>query len=137
MSAALYREFTLRNGGAWNAVVAFIKANAPVFADKGEPLRLIVTAEEKQRNAAQNRKLHAMLAEIGDNAWWGGKQYPMEFWKEYYRRRFLLKDEYETPEGEIVHVYWSTADLSVKQFSELIEKIHAEAADEFGIDWQF
>jgi hypothetical protein len=55
MTAALYREFTLKNGGVWNAVVAFIKANAPSFADKGEPLRLIVTAEERQRNVQQNR----------------------------------------------------------------------------------
>lgn len=136
MTTALYREFTLRNGGVWNAVVAFIKANAPTFADKGEPLRLIVTAEERQRNGPQNRKLHAMLTEMADNAWWNGKQYPMEFWKEYYRRRFLLKDEYETPSGEIIQVYWSTADLSVKQFSDLIEKIHVEGANEFGIEWQ-
>jgi hypothetical protein len=135
--ATLYREFTLRNGGVWSALVAFVRANAPTFADKGEPLRVIVTAEEKQRNAAQNRKLHAMLTEIANNAWWNGKQYPMEFWKEYYRRRFLLKDEYETPDGEIIQVYWSTADLSVKQFSELIENIHAEGANEFGIEWQF
>lgn len=137
MSAALYREFTLRNVGVWSAVVAFIRANAPSFADKGEPLRVIVTAEERQRNGPQNRKLHAMLTEMSDNAWWNGKQYPMEFWKEYYRRRFLLKDEYETPTGEIIQVYWSTADLSVKQFSDLIEKIHVEGANEFGIEWQF
>lgn len=137
MTAALYKEFTLRNGSVWNLLVAFVKANAPGCADKGQPLRVIVTEEGAQRNSAQNRKLHAMLTEIGDNAWWGGRKYPMEFWKEYYRQRFLLKDEYETPDGEIIQVYWSTADLSVKQFSELIEKIHAEAADEFGIDWQF
>lgn len=137
MTTALYKEFTLRNGGVWSALTAFVRANAPIFADRGEPLRVIVTAEEKQRNAAQNRKLHAMLSEIADNAWWGGKQYPMEFWKEYYRRRFLLKDEYETPDGEIVQVYWSTADLSVKQFSDLIENIHVEGASEFGIEWLF
>ncbi|WP_165487636.1 recombination protein NinB [Burkholderia vietnamiensis] len=137
MTAALYREFTLRDGGIWTHVVAFIRANAQAFAERGEPLRIIVTAEEKQRNAAQNRKLHAMLSEIADNAWWNGQQYPMEFWKEYYRRRFLLKDEYTTPDGEIIQVYWSTAELSVGAFSELIQKIYVEAASDFGIEWQF
>lgn len=137
MTVALYREFTLRNGGIWSNVVAFVRANAKVFADRGEPLRVIVTAEEKQRNAAQNRKLHAMLSEIANSAWWNGRQYPMEFWKEYYRRRFLLKDEYTTPDGEIIQVYWSTAELSVGAFSELIQKIYVEAASDFGIEWQF
>ncbi|WP_186056519.1 recombination protein NinB [Burkholderia gladioli] len=137
MSTALYREFVIRNGSIWSNVVAFVRANAKVFADRGEPLRVIVTAEERQRNAAQNRKLHAMLSEIANSAWWNGQQYPMEFWKEYYRRRFLLKDEYTTPDGEIIQVYWSTADLSVGAFSDLIQKIYVEAASDFGIEWQF
>lgn len=137
MTAALYREFTLHDGGIWAHVVAFVRANAQAFAERGEPLRVIVTAEEKQRNAAQNRKLHAMLSEIAESAWWDGKQYPMEFWKEYYRRRFLLKDEYTTPDGEIIQVYWSTAELSVGAFSDLIQKIYMEAASDFGIEWQF
>ena len=131
----LYREFTLRAPAVWNSVLAFIKANAAACAEKGEPLRLIVTTSERKRNVEQNKKLHAMLKDIAENAWWDGKQYPMEFWKEYYRRRFLLKDEFETPDGEIVHTYWSTADLSVKRFSEFIESIHAEAARDFGIEW--
>lgn len=134
---ALYREFTLRSPSVWPTVVAFVKANAKACAEKGEPLRLIITAEERRRNVEQNKKLHAMLKEIAENAWWDGKQYPAEFWKEYYRRRFLLKDEYETPDGLIVQTYWSTADLSVKRFSEFIESIHSEAARDFGIDWNF
>lgn len=134
---ALYREFILRSPGVWSAAVAFIKANAAACAEKGEPLRLIITAEERRRNVEQNKKLHAMLKEIAENAWWDGKQYPMEFWKEYYRRRFLLKDEFETPKGEIIQTYWSTADLSVKRFSEFIDRIHVEAAQDFDIEWNF
>ena len=133
--ATLYREFTLKSPGIWPTVLAFIKSNAAACAERGEPLRLIVTVDERRRNVEQNKKLHAMLKEIAENAWWEGRQYPMEFWKEYYRRRFLLKDEFQTPEGEIVQTYWSTSDLSVKKFSEFIESIHMEAARDFGIDW--
>lgn len=133
--AALYREFRIDRRGVLPNLIAFVKANALACFERGEPLRLIVTSDEKKRNGQQNRKLHAMLEEIADNAWWNGRQYPMEFWKEYYRRRFLLKDEYQLEDGEIIQVYWSTADLSVGRFAELIERIQMEAARDFGIDW--
>ena len=51
MSAVRYREFVLHNGAVWMAAVAFVKAHAKTFAAKGEPLRLIVTARERKRNA--------------------------------------------------------------------------------------
>ncbi|VVD90962.1 hypothetical protein PCO31110_01617 [Pandoraea communis] len=133
--AALYREFRLDRRGVLPNLIAFVKANALACFERGEPIRLIVTTDEKKRNVQQNKKLHAMLQEIADNAWWNGRQYPMEFWKEYYRRRFLLKDEYQLDDGGIIHVYWSTADLSVGHFGELIERIQMEAAHDFGIDW--
>ena len=133
----LYREFPLKTPSVWPLVVAFVKANWQHFADRGEHLRLIVTSDEKKRNDPQNRLLHVTLQRIADNAWWDGKQYPMEFWKEYYRRRFLLKDEYQTPTGEIIQVYWSTADkkFSVGMCSELINKMMADAAQEFGVEF--
>ncbi|WAL81335.1 recombination protein NinB [Pandoraea sp. XJJ-1] len=133
--AALYREFCVDRRGVLPSIVAFVKANALACFERGEPIRLIVTSDEKKRNSQQNRKLHAMLQEIADNAWWNGRQYPMEFWKEYYRRRFLLKDEYVIDGGEIIQVYWSTADMSVGHFAELIQRIEVEAARDFGIDW--
>lgn len=37
---ALYREFTLRDGGIWSHVVAFVRANAQAFAERGEPFEI-------------------------------------------------------------------------------------------------
>ncbi len=136
MTQALYREFVLRGPGVWPAVIAFVKANAASFAEKGEPLRLIFTSDEKKRTLEQNRFFHGpVLDAITSQAWWNGRQYPKEFWKEYFRRRYLLKDEYETPDGEIVQVYWSTADkkFSVGMMTEFLNKVQAEAGSEWGV----
>jgi hypothetical protein len=134
VSATLYREFPLRNIGMWSALVAFVKANYQAVIDRGGLLRVIVTEDEKKRTSEQNRFFHGpVLDAITDQAWWEGRQYPKEFWKEYFRRRYLLKDEYTTPDGEIIQVYWSTADLKVGQMTEFLEKVQVESASEWGV----
>jgi hypothetical protein len=136
VTTALYREFTLKNGGAWNAVVAFIKANAPSFADKGEPLRLIVTAEERQRNAQQNRFYWgAVLKSISDQAWVDGKQYDKDTWHEFFARRFGILDELTLPDGEIITRRKSTTQMSVGEFSEYLNEIQAYATTELGVQF--
>jgi hypothetical protein len=136
VTTALYREFTLKNGGVWNAVVAFIKANAPSFADKGEPLRLIVTAEECQRNAQQNRFYWgAVLKSISDQAWVDGKQYDKDTWHEFFARRFGILDELTLPDGEIITRRKSTTQMSVGEFSEYLNEIQAYATTELGVQF--
>jgi len=139
MSRTLYREFVLTSPKIWPAVVAFVKANADSFATKGEPLRLIFTSDEKKRTPQQNSFFHGpVLDAITEQAWWDGKQYPKEFWKEYFRRRYLLKDEYTTPDGNVVQVYWSTTDskFSVGMMNDFISKVQAEAASEWGVQFE-
>ncbi|MBN3757198.1 recombinase [Paraburkholderia sp. Tr-20389] len=137
MTTALYREFTLRNGGVWNAVVAFIKANAPTFADKGEPLRLIVTAEERQRNAQQNKFYWgAVLKQIAEQAWIDGKQFDKDTWHEYFARKYGVLDELILPDGEIITRRKSTTQMSVGEFSEYLNRIQAHATGELGIEFE-
>lgn len=137
MSAILYREFTLRNGGVWAAVVAFIKANASSFADKGEPLRLIVTAEERQRNTQQNRFYWgAILKSISDQAWVEGRQFDKDAWHEYFARKFGVSDELALPDGEIITRRKSTTQMSVGEFSAYLEQIQAYATSELGVEFE-
>lgn len=137
MTAALYREFPLLSPSTWAALTAFVKANYAAVMARGGLLRVIVTEEEKQRTKEQNRFFHGpVLDAITEQAWWEGRQYPKQFWKEYFRRRYLLKDEYETPDGEIIQVYWSTADLNVGQMTEFLNKVQAESANEWGVEFQ-
>lgn len=132
----MYREFVLRSPAAWHSLVAVVKSNAKACANSGKPIRVILTTEEAKRTNEQNRYFHGpVLDAITEQAWWNGKQYPKEFWKEYFRRRHLLKDEYTTPAGEIVPTYYSTADLAVAQFTEFLEKVKSEASADWGVEF--
>ena len=134
---SLYREFVLRAPHAARLLNAFLKQNAGSAVERGKPLRVIVTEDDKKRTSEQNRFFHGpILDAISEQAWWGGKRYPKEFWKHYFRQRYLQKDEFTTPSGEIVQTYWSTADLNVGQMTEFLEKVQSEAATEWGVSFE-
>ncbi|UWX75354.1 recombination protein NinB [Burkholderia gladioli] len=136
MSAALYREFVIRNGSIWSNVVAFVRANAKVFADRGEPLRVIVTAEERQRNAAQNRLYWgAILRAIAEQAWVNGRQFDKDAWHEYFARLYGVSDELTLPDGEIILRRKSTSQMSVGEFSTYLNQIQAYAANTLGVEF--
>ncbi|MGS0981001.1 recombination protein NinB [Burkholderia glumae] len=136
MSAALYREFIIRPG-VWSNVVAFVKANAKAFNDRGEPLRVIVTAEEKQRNAAQNRLYWgAILRAIAEQAWVEGRQFDKDAWHEYFARMFGVSDELTLPDGEIILRRKSTSQMSVGEFSTYLNQIQAYAANTLGVEFE-
>jgi hypothetical protein len=137
MSAALYREFTLKSGNVWSVVVAFVRANAPSFAEKGEPLRVIVTAEEKQRNAQQNRFYWgAVLKAISEQAWVEGRQFDKDAWHEYFARKFGVLDEVTLPDGEIITRRKSTTQMSVGEFSQYLNDVQAYATSELGVEFE-
>lgn len=137
MTAALYKEFTLRNGSVWNLLVAFVKANAPGCADKGQPLRVIVTAEERKRNEVQNRFYWgAVLRDISSQAWVDGKQFDKDTWHEYFARLYGVLDEVTLPDGEIVTLRKSTTKMSVGEFSTYLNAIQAYAAGTLGVEFE-
>jgi hypothetical protein len=137
MTTALYREFTLKSGNVWSAVVAFVRANAPSFADKGEPLRVIVTAEERQRNAQQNRFYWgAVLKQISEQGWVDGRQFDKDTWHEYFARKFGVLDELILPDGEIITRRKSTTQMSVGEFSEYLNQIQAYAGEVLGVQFE-
>ncbi|RQS29427.1 MULTISPECIES: recombination protein NinB [unclassified Burkholderia] len=136
MTAALYREFTLKNGSVWSTLVAFVRANAPAFASKGEPLRVIVTAEERQRNQQQNRFYWgAVLKQISEQAWVEGRQFDKDAWHEFFARKYGVCDELVLPDGEIITRRKSTTQMSVGEFSTYLNQIQAYAAGELGVEF--
>lgn len=129
-------EFLLDGPDALRRAQAVVARAAPAFWAKGEPLRLSLTAQEQTNTLAQKRYLNGpILDAIATQARWDGQQYPREFWKEFYRRMFLLRDEYITPHGEVLPLYWSTGDkkFSVRLMGEFIDKVKAHAVMEWGV----
>ncbi len=133
---ALYREFRLHNANVWPSLVAFVKANAAVFADRGQPLRLIVTADEKKRNAVQNRfYFGVVLRDIAEQSWVDGKQFSKDVWHEHLARMFGVCEDMTLPDGEIIVRRKSTTDMTVGEFSEYLNQVQAYAAGTLGVEF--
>jgi hypothetical protein len=129
-------EILLDGPEALRDAQAFISRAAPAYWAKKRPLRLTVTSEEQQNTPAQKRLWNGpVLDAIAAQARWKGQRFPKEFWKEYFRKRFLLRDEYTTPDGEIMQSYWSTADrrFTVRMMSEFLDKVMADATTDWGV----
>lgn len=134
---ALYREFPLRSPSVWLALVAFVKANAAACVDRGRPLRVIVTEDDKKRNTEQNRRLWGYLYKtIAEQAWVDGKQFSKEVWHEHFARMFGVCEEMILPDGEIITRRKSTTEMTVGEFADFMTQIEVYAVQELGVEWQ-
>lgn len=92
--SALYKEFTLRSPGIWPTVLAFIKANAQACLERGHPLRIIVTAEERRRTSEANKFYWGVvLRDISEQAWVQGRQFDTSTWHAYFAELYGEKVE--------------------------------------------
>ena len=132
----LYREFVLRSPANWQALAQLVASNAKVFADRGKPLRVIVTEDERKRTDAANRFYWgAVLMTIAEQAWVAGKQYSKDVWHEHFARAYLPHTEIVTPFGEIVSRRKSTTELTVSEFSDYLQRVQSEAASSLGVQF--
>jgi hypothetical protein len=89
---------------------------------------------------SQQRKYYhkAILTEIASQVKTEAGKFPMPVWKEFYRNLFLGDEVKEiidplTGASKKILVRVSSESLSVKGYSELIEKVTAHAATEYGV----
>lgn len=115
-------------------MVAFINANWSTTAQQGKPLSVMVSEYKRKRNVEQNKLLHALLANISENAWVDNQQFSAETWKEAMKRRFIGIEEIELPGGHMIEQGISTTTLSVPDFATFIDQITNYAAQELGIE---
>lgn len=106
-----------------------VMRNWQAVKDDGEVLEVNICLHKSARNLEQNKRLHAMFAEIASQVWQDGRQYGMETWKEYYKRLFL--PVWELPNGQIMSS--PTHKLKVKECAEFMQQIEAHAVSEFGV----
>ena len=136
MSAGLYREFTLDTPASGAVLVNFLKSNAPAFATKGTPLRVIVTEEEMDRLDDQIKYYFGpLMKQITEQAWIAGRQYSKEVWHEHFAKLFLPATELQLPDGEIVLKRGSIArgKISIKKMTTFLQEVEAYAGAELGV----
>ena len=90
-----------------------------------------VTLKEEGRNLEQNARLHAMLADIVKaKTIWDGETHDIEFWKGLVVSGWAIATKAEGQvvrgiEGEIVLIRRSTASMTKKELTSLLDYLEA------------
>lgn len=135
--------FTTQEQAHRAALTAYTHAKTLLAMRPGARFRLIVGEDREDLTVRQRRFWHGVvLAQIAEQARVGGERYVMKVWKEYFRN-LILGHTYEmvkmpgqkraTPRKSPV----STESLSVKQYSELIDRTIAHAVTDLGVVFDF
>lgn len=134
--STLNRTFVLSGDGPAQSLWAFLKANWRAMHDAGKSLAVTVTEHQSKRSVEQNARLHAILSDIARNAWVNGRQFDMETWKEFYRRKFIGTEEIEMPDGARTERGISTTTLGVGDFASFMTQIECHAAQDLGVEFR-
>lgn len=134
MSAKLNRDFILDNPDRWNAAKSFIESNWEPMFNADTPLHLIVSNQEENRRAIQNKFYWSVVVRsIASQAWIEGRQFSADAWHEQLARMFGICVEVRLPNGEMIVKRLSTTEMKVREFSQYIEECMAYAGTELGI----
>lgn len=132
-----------------NEIAAKLVDMAMADDEPGRRIRVVVGVDHEDKTVKQRAFLHvAVLPQIAEQAMVAGIRYVVRVWKEHFRALYL-GDRWETFElpGQFDSkgrqkrsrrkVRISTENLSIKQYSEYLDKVIATAADELGVVFRF
>lgn len=107
------------------------------FRQGYEVFEIEVRLWSSKRTYSQNKRLWKIYGVLASDAWAQGQLYTKDEWHESLKDKFLPKEEFKNPFGEIIQRSVSTRDLSVAEMSEYQNEIQSYAATYFGIEWEF
>lgn len=133
------------------AMQAYTVARALI--QDGKRVRISAEEDSEPITIKQRRFLHGpLLGQISEQVRVGGERYVMDIWKEYFRKEFL-GDRFEMRRKPIWdkklcclvqskratphRVRNSTEDLSIKQYSDYIDRIISHATVEWSVNFHF
>lgn len=153
MSDTLERIAISREQAHEAATLAYQHAQALLL--NGERVRITCGTDDEPLSVKQRKFLHGpVLHQIAEQVRVNGERYVMKTWKEFFRVLLLeCRPKYEMvriPKWDATkcalvqpkratprRVRQSTEDLSVKQYSDYIDRVIAHAATEFGVRFVF
>ena len=83
----------------------------------------------KTRSNAQNARMWALNTEISERLKVDGKTFSPEAWHEWLAKKFLGAEEHRLPNGELMVVRRSTANLPEDAMSDYLNRIEEWARD--------
>lgn len=96
----------------------------------GQAWEVIVRPLEEKRTIDQNKRYHAVVAEIAEQVVLDGVRYHPDIWKEQFKRWFIGSNEVQLPNGECITSGISTTTLSKRAFCDYMTQIEAWAAEQ-------
>ena len=82
-----------------------------------------------KRTRSQNARLWKLYTALSDKLRPGGETYSPKQYHLYYKEKFIGATDYRLPNGKVLTIPNSTADLDVAEFSEYMEQVEADAAE--------
>ena len=116
---------------------------ARALIQDGKRVQISVGEDSDPMTVKQRRFLHGpVLGQISEQVRVGGQRYVMEIWKEYFRKEFLgcRWEVYALPGAKRAtphRVRNSTEELSIKKYSEYIDRVIAHATTEWSVAFKF
>ena len=89
---------------------------------------LVLREHRKARSNEQNKRYWALLGEIAAHPV-DGQRFAADSWHEFFKGKFIGKEEVRMPWGETYNRPISTTTLDVGQFSDYMTQIEAWAAE--------
>lgn len=82
-----------------------------------------------KRSSEQNRRYWLLLHLIAEKVKPGGESYSADTWHTYAKTRWIGADDVRLPNGKVVLMPRSSADLDIAEFNAYMEQIEAWAAE--------
>lgn len=105
-----------------------------IFAIRESPSGYVCTIQEPSRSLDQNAKLWALLTDVSQQVDWYGQKLTQEEWKDVFSASLKKQKVVPGIDGGFVVCGQSTSKMGKKEFSDLIELIHAFGAHQ-GVRW--
>jgi len=121
------KVFSIGNSRA--ALVRAITVLSSLLVRADDDLELVLRPKKYKRTAEQNKRYWALLGEISERLPVQGVVHTSEVWAEYFKIRFIGKDEMVLPNGKRVERAISTTTLDKVAFAEYMTRIEVWAAE--------
>lgn len=123
------RSFKITNRAA---LMRIASALPKILVSEERPVMIEVYDYKAPKTRQQEKYFHALLTDAAEQVTVEGRKFTLDAWKEYFARKYLGTVEVVLPSGEIVVRRKSTAEASIAEYNEMIERTLDELAHDYG-----
>lgn len=91
-------------------------------------VRCPTCGRRKKRSSNANRYYWELVSMVAEELHPQGQTFSKDAWHEYFKQRYIGADEVKLPNGKVMTVSHSTADLDTDDFAKYLDKVSQWAA---------